>query len=353
MHNPSANHATSSSSAIAIAIALAIAISTRTVSHAVDLADLAPAAIEGNWLRPAAAKDAVPRWGHAAGLQVGVAPLPGPRGLLRIYAPYLDHPEHVMINFIAIEPIPQGETERGLSELEFSKLDNVRGKRFWTADDLADLTPQQPTHPARGVIETVDGVECLRVYILAESFENGAHVAVRLTFRADRPHEVALATYAHEDSAPLDHCILTATMGNYARLRELHLADRVVTPGELWPDYDGNEFTPHARFPLADLQRTADGAAFVVATTDEPNPQQAEYAFLTRRHWRYQGKPALQRWQVADPDPKLEALVNGRRVYWGSLSPIPGGVSYENFELVAPFKQGGEFTFSVEPIEQN
>lgn len=340
-------------SAVANAIALVIAISTCAVSHANDVAALASAVIEGNWLRPAAAQDAIPRWGHANGLQVGIAPLPGPRGLLRIYAPYLDQPEHVMINFIAIEPIPRGETERGLSELEFSELDDVRGKRFWSADGLTDLTPRQPTQPARGVIETIDGVECLRVHVLSEPFENDAHVVVRLTFRADRPHQVGLATYAHEDSAPLDHCILTATMGNYARLRELHLADRVVTARELWPDYKGYEFTPHARFPLADLQRTAGGDVFVIASTNEPNLQQAEYAFGTRQHWRYQGRVARQRWQVANPDPKLEALVNGRRVYWGSRSPIPGGASFENFEMVAPFKQGGEFWFSVEPIEQN
>jgi hypothetical protein len=219
-----------------------------------------------------------------------------------------------MINFIAIEPIARGADERGLSELEHSKLDDVRGKRFWSADDLMDPTPRQPTQPARGVIETVDGVEHLRVFVLAEPFENGAHVAVRLTFRADRPYDVGLATYAHPDSAELNHCIVTATMGNYARLRQLHLADRVVTPSELWPEYQGNDFTPHARFPLADLQRTLEGDAFAIATPSETHPQQAEYAWGTRQHWRYQGQVARQRWQVADPDPKLEALVNGRRV---------------------------------------
>jgi hypothetical protein len=333
------------------AIALLCADLNAIAAEPVSLDDLAPAVIEGRWLRPAAEGPAIPRWGHAEGLQVGIAPLPGPRGLLRIYAPYLDQPEHVMINFIAIEPIARGADERGLSELEHSKLDDVRGKRFWSVDDLSDLTPRQPEQPARGVLETVDGVECLRVFVLAEPFENGAHVAVRLTFRADRPHEVGLATHAHPDSTELSHCIVTATMGNYARLRQLHLAERVVTPNELWPDYQGNAFTPHARFPLADLQRTSEGDAFVVATPSETDPQQADYAWGTRQHWRYQGQVARQRWQVTDPDPKLEALVNGRRVYWGSRSPIPGGVSFENFEMVAPFKQGGEFWFSVEPME--
>lgn len=332
-------------------IALACTEMNAIAAEPSTLSDLAPAVIEGRWLRPAADGPAVPRWGHAEGLQVGIHPLRGPRGLLRIYAPYLDQPEQVMINFVAIEPIRLGEDERGLSELEQSKLDDVRGKRFWSADDLSDLAPYQPERPARGVVETIDGVEYLRLFILAESYDNGAHVAVRLTFRSDRPYEVGLATYAHADSAKLSHCIVTATMGNYARLRQLHLGDRVVTPNELWPEYQGKDFTPHARFPLSEMSRTSEGDAVVTATPSETQPQLADYAPGTRQHWRYQGRVVRQAWRVVDPDPKLEARVNGRRVYWASRSPIPGGVSFENFELVAPFEQGGEFWFGVELID--
>jgi hypothetical protein len=320
-------------------------------AEAVDYRDLAPPVVEGRWLRPADADLAVPRWGHAEGLQVGISPLPGPRGLLRVYAPYLGQPDPVMINFIAIEPIPQGEVERGLSELEHSQLDDVRGKRIWSADDLEDRTPRSPERAARGRITTIEGVEGLQVFILVEPFENGADVAVRLTFRADRPHEVGIATYAHASSVDLEHCIATATMGNYARLRKLHLADRVVHANDLWPGYEGNDFAPHRRFALSELTRASDGEAIVTATPDEASPQSAEYAEGTRRHWHYQGRLARQSWRVVDPGARLQALVNGRRVYWGSRSPIPGGVSFENFELVAPFKQGGEFWFGVEPME--
>jgi hypothetical protein len=28
---------------------------------------------------------------------------------------------------------------------------------------------------------------------------------------------------------------------------------------------------------------------------------------------------------------------------------IPGGISFENFEMVSPFRQGEEFIFRVEP----
>jgi hypothetical protein len=317
----------------------------------VDYRDLVPPVVEDRWLRPAVASPAVPRWGHADGLQVGISPLPGPRGLLRVYAPYLEQPDAVMINFIAVEPIPRGEDVRGLSELEHSQLDGFRGKRMWSADDLTDRSPRPPEQPARGRIAMIDGVECLQVFILVESFENGADVAVRLIFRADRPHEVGVATFAHDGSVELEHCIVTATMGNYARLRELHLAERVVTSKDLWPDYRGDDFAPHQRFPLSELSRTADGSAIVAATPDEAEPEAAAYAEGTRRHWHYQGRRARQTWRVEQPDPELEALVNGRRVYWASRSPIPGGISFENFELVSPFKQGGEFWFGVEPIE--
>ena len=76
------------------------------------------------------------RWGHADGLQLGLQPEFGPRGLLRIFAPYLGHPAERLVNFIAIEPIVAGQTERGFSELEMSALDGVRGKRFWSTDEF-------------------------------------------------------------------------------------------------------------------------------------------------------------------------------------------------------------------------
>jgi hypothetical protein len=70
------------------------------------------------WVTPAQGKPAQPVWGHANGMRVGIAPMPGPRGLLRIYTPYLGLAEGRMLNFIAVEPIPEGKSARGYSELE-------------------------------------------------------------------------------------------------------------------------------------------------------------------------------------------------------------------------------------------
>ena len=316
-------------------------------------ARLAPPVIEGRWVRSAAVDGpARPLWGHAEGLRVGIVPPGGPRGLLRVYAPFLHHAEGEdrLINFIAVEPVPAGQPHRGLSELEHSKLDGVHGKRFWGTNDPSDAAPRPAERPARGEVLQIDGVEALRVYVGAERFDNGAHVYVRLTFRADRPREVGVAAFAREDSVPLARCVLTATMGNYARLRRLHLAGgKTVRSTDLWPDYRDDGFAPHAKFPLAELTRTPEGHAVVSATPDEAHPERATYAPGTKPHWKYTGQVATQTWRCQAPQPGLEAWVNGRFTYWASRSPIPGGISFENFELVSPFRPGEEFWFGVEP----
>lgn len=305
----------------------------------------------GEWVRPSATAPAEPRWGHADGLQIGLAPLPGPRGLIRVFAPYLGHPPQRLVNFVAIEPTPAGAAERGYSELEHSDLDGVPGKRFWSFDDPAQTTPADPLRPAGGLVDEVDGVGRLTVYIGCERFGNGSDVYVRARFSEDRPHEVALAGFRREISVELDRLTLSATMGNWARLRRLQLADRVVTPQELWPGFGGDGFTQHARFPLSSLATDADGAAIVTAETDEESPETATYAEGTHEHWHYVGRRAIQGWRAVAPRPGLEVLVNGRFCYWASQAPIPGGTAYENFEFGEPFVDGQEYVFSVEPLD--
>lgn len=308
---------------------------------------MSPSSAHG-WLQPSGMPDAEPRWGHADGIQVGIPPIPGPRGLIRVFAPYLDHPRERLINFLAVEPIPEGATERGFSELEPSTLDlGERGKRFWSADDADAAENGVVDAPARGTVEVVDGSETLTVWIGVERFDNGADVRVRVRFFIDRPHEVEVAGFANAASVPLSHLIVTATMGNWARLRRLHLAERIVTAAELWPDFSGTAFAEHARFPLSELSR--DGhAAVVSATGDEEDPWSVEYAADTADHWRFLGRRAVQSWRVDDPHPELAAVVNARWSYWASASPIPGGPAYENFEIIEPFRQGAAFRFSVE-----
>lgn len=311
--------------------------------------DPAAPVVDAGWLRPVPDAPAEPRWGHPDGIQLGLHPLGGPRGLLRIYMPYLGHARDRLLNFIAVEPIVTGEAERGYSELEPSRLDAAQGKRFWSADSLDDTTPREPSSPARGVVDTVYGVERLTVYVISERFDNGASVAVRVRFRADRPHELSVAAIRLPDSADLDFCVLTATMGNFARLRRVRLVDRTVTPALLWPGFEGVHFTEHAAFGVAELPRNVAGEVEVSATTDEDDPVSAVYADDVAEHWKYVGLRAVQTWTAADPDPALQVLVNARRAYWASTSTIPGGAAFENFELKEPFCQERELRFRVDP----
>ena len=314
---------------------------------------VAPARPEGAWIRPGATPPAEPRWGLADGLQVGLSP--APRGLIQVFAPYLGHPRDRLVNFFAVEPIPAGAEGRGYSELEPSRLDpGEQGKRMWSLDepdlDRAPTEPCKRLSPARGVVDEHDGTERLTVWIAVERFEDGADVRVRVRFRADRPHEVEVAGFATDRSVPLSHLVITATMGNWARLRRLELADRVVTPADLWPGFSGTGFAAHAAFGLDELRREG-RAAIVGATGDEDDPWSAVYAADTAPHWRFAGRRARQSWRADDPDPRLRAQVNARWSYWASASEIPGGPAFENIELIAPFRQGAAARFSVEPLD--
>lgn len=308
-----------------------------------------------NWLRPsgtdAESGEDGPRWGHTQGIHIGIPPIPGPRGLIRIFTPYLDHPRARLLNFIAVEPIPVNTTERGYSELEESSLDpGKKGKRLWSGDDTDDLAARDVSVPAAGRVDNLNGIERLTVWIGVERFDNGADVRVRVRFRSDRPREIEVAGFANDGSVPLSHLVLTATMGNWARLRRLELADRIVEPRELWPGFSGTGFAEHAHFALSELNRDGE-AAVVSAIGDEQDPWSAVYAEDTADHWRFVGRRARQSWRVDDPHPDLQVLVNARWSYWASASEIPGGPAFENFEVLEPFRQGAALRYSVEPID--
>lgn len=312
---------------------------------------LAPPDTIDKWIQPARGKPAMPVWGHANGIMVGLAPLPGPGGLIRIYTPYLDYDFPGVMNFIAFEPIPKGSEHRGFSELEISSLDKGRrGKRFWSSDDATAVIPRDEAYPARGVIEIIDGEETLTFYVFSEPFDNGAKVYTRLRFFESRPYEFEITTNTYDDSVDLDYFITTATMGNKARLRTLFLKEGQTSSHELWPDYKDIHFTSHAVFPLTHMIRDKDGHIYFVAAPDEKDYSKTEYASGTGSHWKYTGKHAVQYWIKKNPHEKLNGLVNGRYTYWASESPIPGGILFENFELKTPFKNGDRFIFGIAPL---
>jgi len=293
-----------------------------------------------------------PMWGVRGGLLWALPPggfrgSGGPRGLIRLGYPIATNGGYHLINFVAVEPVVNGR--RGLSELEFSALDHTRGKRIWAVGETNRAAGEQPPTLAHGKLSRPSpDVEQLEVVVRVEPFDNGARVRLVATQRSDAPDEVQLAVYAEPGSAPLDYCILTATMGNLARTRLLWLKDEVVSSLQLYPDYKGEHFATPRVYPLDRLTRTSSGDVLAAVTTDEDDPA-AVYPFPGRRRWYYGGCRVTQYWKkpCGGPGDDLQVAVNARHTYWQTRQPIPGGVAFENFELRERFHEGQVFTFGI------
>ncbi len=266
-----------------------------------------------------------------------------PRGLIRLGYPVLAEKRYDLINFVAIEPIVRGR--RGFSELEHSQLDGLDGKRIWAENAGRGAT----TNAAQGGLrKRTDGQEELEVRLQVERFENGAHVRLVILQRSDRPDEIELSVFQEPDSAPLDYCILTATMGNMTRTRLLWLKDQVVSSLRVYQDYKETGFAPHRQYPLSRLHRTADGGVLVAVSNDEEDPA-AVFPFPNSELWHYAGSKVTQFW--ARPArafrDDLQVVVNGRYTYWRTARPLPGGIAFENFELRERFCDGQKSVFGI------
>ncbi len=291
-----------------------------------------------------------PVWGHRDGLRIGLEPTPGPAGLIRVYTPYLNQQYPRVVNFISIEPSVPGLRGRGQSELEMSQYrPGKRGLVFWASNQPTSDRP--PRSLASGVIDEAD--DALRLFIHTEPFRNGAHPIIECVFHKARPYEIEFGIHAADDSTDMTSCTLSATMGNFGLLRRIHLArNRVVAAKDLWSEdvLDGLGFLPWRSWSASDLARTEDGRFFVQLSTDMPSPSSVEYDSSVAPSWRYVGQKATHYWR-AESKAKPLAAVNGRKTYWMSQSPIPGGVAFENFELRMPFSPGQRLWFGVVPDE--
>lgn len=315
-----------------------------------------------DWVRAGVNSDQ-PMWGIRGGLVWAIPPgdfsPPGdPRGLIRIGFPAstngddpLDH--YQLVNFIAIEPIVNGQ--RGFSELEQSQLDHCRGKRLWAIGNTNGNSATPPDGLVAGRLShPAPGVEQLDVDVGVEPFENGARVSLTVSQRSDAPDEIRLTVHKDPGSADLQYCVLTATMGNEERLRQLWLQGhfwqrhKIVSSLKLYPHYHGDGFAPHTYFPLRQLKRLANGDVLVCATTDEDDPA-AVFPFPGTQNWHFRGPKVTQYWKQASQFVRkdLQCVVNGRYTYWQSQTPVPGGIAFENFELQERFYDHQEFIFGI------
>lgn len=294
------------------------------------------------WILPRHQDDQL-RWGIDHGLQFGIYPgslsgngTGGPRGLLRIWYPALPDGKYCLVNFIAIEPEVRGRG-RAFSELEYSDLDHIKGKRI--------------SAPESAILETLaSGAVELKVTFRIERFKNGAHVYCVVKQRSDRPDEIKFRLHTEDDSAPLTHFTLTATWGNITRSRLIWLKDGIVSSLVSYGNYRGNGFAPDLKFPGKDLTRTPNGCLAVAMTTNESNPA-AVHPITSSHRFYYGGCPITQYWMKPNKSPQrdLSVRVNGRYVYWKSHQPVPGGVAFENFEMREPYYEGEELIFGVTP----
>ncbi|MFL6427043.1 MAG: hypothetical protein ACJ71S_02280, partial [Acidobacteriaceae bacterium] len=230
------------------------------------------------WIQPTAPGDPL-IWGRKDGIVFGLPSpggLGGPRGLIRvgILSPATGKPQ--LLNFIAVEPVILGPGSRSsrmaFSELEPSRLDpGQHGKRLWV-----DLASYDKAGIPAGIMQQFPGkvpIERLSVQIDVERFSaNGAHVHLIASIESDHPDELKLSVYQDSDSPAIEELALTATMGNFERLRRLWLHRCVVDSRELMGGYTGDAFDEPPDYPLRDMLRTGDGDAIVFATNNEANP---------------------------------------------------------------------------------
>jgi hypothetical protein len=109
-------------------------------------------------------------------------------------------------------------------------------------------------------------------------------------------------------------CVLSATMGNYGLLRQIHLKDdHVVSALDLW-DHEALGklgFLPLRTSTADRLDRTLDNRFLVRLSTDAAYPAAVEHDPNVAPHWRCLGKKALHYWR-AEADAVPIAAVNGR-----------------------------------------
>ncbi len=298
------------------------------------------------WIRPSAVAGAAPVWGFKDGIRVSICP--GPRGLISIHAPYLKYQEQNVLQFIAMEPIVKDGLRRGFSELEYSSMDGKQGKHIWSSD--TDVLPLDLDMPAAGVIEMEKGVETLTINLFCEKFENGAEVYVKIKFTEGKPYQFEITPCVTGNSADLDRYVLTATMCNKPRLRNLYLDNGITLAStDIWPEYKGINFTDHFHVSPANMVKDNKGGVWLIAASDEEDTTKATYDEGTAGHWKYDGIRGTQYWHTANPSDALRGVVNGRYTYWASENPIPGGIAFENFEMTEPYEPGQSYIFGISP----
>ena len=267
----------------------------------------------------------------------------GPRGLIRLG--YSEGERNYLINYIAIEPLV-GRSQ-GFSELEIGE-DGKPGKQFWIGKNQTD----GGIHVAgdvSGHIEESPLGRRLSFVIFVEPFKNGARPVVEVSLWSKHPNRIRFRTFSAMDGNKMFRCVLTATMGNQSRCRTLWLRSSPISAQGLYEGYRGADFVEKQPYGLSELFQTASGDVVAAISPNEIEPR--EVWPLPNDAWHHDGKWMTQYWLKPKGtfDQSLQCRVNGRFKYWGGQTSIPGGLSFENFEMREDFRQGQEVWFGYSP----
>lgn len=326
---------------------------------------------DNNWIRPAGEKSS-PVWGIKNGIVVGLWPASiekgyaggetgGPRGLLRIG--YEFKGTIYLINYIAVEPLVDDDME--FSEVSPSSVDGKWGKLFWAADDTTNAI-FSPYANAHGVISHPDKthpeIEQLSWFVLMEKFLDSADPYLKLSIRNDKPGELCLEIFNHSKNSRMQRCALTATMGNYSKLRLLYLKNQIVDSRKIFSGYDDIEFIEKEPYAAHQLLRNKSGDFLAIASSNENLSDLSAWAedSIHLSHWRWRYRPfykLTQYWRVESQgldSNSLQLRVNGRAKYWAGDSQnkkeymdIMGGPAFENFEMRENYHAGQKFYFGL------
>jgi hypothetical protein len=321
-----------------------------------------------NWIRPETGSSNK-TWGIHNGIVFSLWPnavetgnkgTGGPRGLIQVGYEYQG--TVYLINYIAIEPVVDGKIE--FSEISPSAIDGKWGKLFWPGNSETD-NAYNPINQSRGVVSHPDPnqpeTEQLTLYIFTEQFLDKANPYLRISIRSDRREEIGIELFNKPNSAKMDRCALTATMGNYSRLRLLHLNNEVIDSRKLYSGYNGIDFIEKEEYPVSKFLKLKDGSPIAIATSSETLSELSSWptdsAYNAKKGWRYRPNFKLtQYWRkdAAGYDPSLEVRVNGRVKYWAVASKdpkqyvnLPGGPAFENFELREKYYPGQKFYYGL------
>ncbi|MHC1605311.1 MAG: hypothetical protein ACXQTP_05015 [Candidatus Methanofastidiosia archaeon] len=315
---------------------------------------------ETKWLLPEDFNNQ-PAWGIKNGIIISTWPADlggigggGPKGLFRIHK----HGSKGLgwVNFISVDPIT--DLGNGWSEGEsilfvpnpYERQNNpeqiITTKLPSDYNNIATITCPEP------------GVEQLNILFGIQEFNNKAKVYLTVHIRDDRPEEIEFRIFKHDNTTKIEMVRLSSTAGNFNHLRLLWLKDNVVDSKELYKEYQkqmtpkpGTKFSwknsimlfgPVTTFEYDTLQKDSQGNLIVAITRNLDDVEDYWNEYFTR----YKLTQYFKKYRGYYTE-KSFVSVNARYVFWHTLTPIPGGISYENFELNEPFHQGQRLWFGA------